>query len=119
MKKTSQLTPKILAFSEVPDYDINEIIWWALDMLSLGYETPSLLILAGLSIINNYFEKVKYFEKTCYELGYKLKTDEAGIISYSNFFIKQIAQENQVKENISKLYSFCQIKDYAESIYDF
>ena len=117
--KTSPLTPKVLAFQEVPDYDINEVIAWGLDILLLDYATPSLLILAGLSRDENYFEKVKYFKAACNELGLALKTGEAGIISYSSFFIEQIAKGRLVRANLATVYNFCQLKNYTESIYDF
>ena len=119
MKETSALTAKVLAYKEVPDFDMNEVIDWALDMLNLGYDTPNLLITSSLSEIDNYFEKAHYFEKACQELGFAPLVGETGIISYSSFFIKKIALDEQVRTNLAEVYAFCQTKDYADSIYDF
>lgn len=119
MDKISPLTAKVLAFSEVPDYNIDEVVDWAVEMLVLGYETPSLVILAGLNKSDNHFEKVKYLRKTCQEIGLDFKIGEAGIISYNTFFIKEIIRGNQVKNNLFEIYKFCQAKNYTDSILDF
>jgi len=119
--KTSPLTAKVLAHTEVPGYDMNEAIAWALDMLALGYDTPSLLTLAGLSNHEDYFEKSRYLDKTCQELGLALKVGEAGIISYCSFFVKEIAQNRQVRNNLRKINSFSREKDYTHTdlLYEF
>lgn len=119
MDKISPLTAKVLAFSEVPDYDIDEAVSWAVEMLVLGYETPNLLILASLSKSDNYFEKVKYLRKACQEISLDFKTGEEGVISYNSFFIKEIFAGNQVRSNLFEIYKFCQAKNYANSILDF
>ena len=46
---TSDLTSRILAYKELKDFNIDQAVDWAIEMLYLGYETPSILILAGIS----------------------------------------------------------------------
>jgi hypothetical protein len=115
----SALTDKVLAFSEVQGYDMDEVVDWAIDMLALGYETPNLLMLSSFTKPVNYLEITRYLEKACQELRLEFRIGEAGILSYSSFFIKQLAQGKQVKTNLSEIYKFYQEKDYAECIYDF
>jgi hypothetical protein len=113
------LTYKVVAFSEVPNFNMDECVDWAIEMISLGYESPSLFILAGLSKPTNYFETVEYLQATLDELHLKVKTGEDGVLSYSSYFIEQIAKGNKVKENLSAVYKFCQAKDYEKPIFDF
>jgi hypothetical protein len=119
MDKISRLTNKVVAFSEVPNFNMDECVDWAIEMISLGYDTPSLLILAGLSKPTNYFETVEYFKKTLNELHLKIKTGNEGVLSYSSYFIEQIALGYNVKENLTAVYKYCQLKNYEKTIYDF
>jgi hypothetical protein len=38
--RKSDLTSKMLAYRYLKDFDIDQSIDWAVEMLSLGYETP-------------------------------------------------------------------------------
>jgi len=115
----SDLTYKVVAFSEIPDFNTNECIDWAFEMVSLGYDTPSLLILAGLNKPSNYFQTIEYFNKTLAELKLKAKSGKEAILSYSIYLIKKIALGEEIKDNLAELYRFCSSKDYEDPIYDF
>lgn len=58
---TSDLTSKMLAYQYLKDFNIDQVIDWAIEMLQKGYETPSLLILAGISKPTNFFEAENTF----------------------------------------------------------
>ncbi len=118
-EKISILTKKVIAFSEIPDFNMDECIDWAIEMYSLGYDTPSLLKLASLDKPTNYFETVEYLKNALSELNLEIKTGEEGILSYSSYFIIQISQGIKVKENLRTVYLFCQEKDYEKLLYDF
>jgi hypothetical protein len=60
----SDLTYKVVAFAEIPDFNTDECVDWAFEMVALGYDTPSLLILAGLNRPSSYFQTIEYFNKT-------------------------------------------------------
>ena len=47
----------MLAYQHLKDFD--QSIDWTVEMLSIGYETSSLLILAGISKPTNFFEAEK------------------------------------------------------------
>jgi hypothetical protein len=98
---------------------VDDAVDWAVEMISLGHETPSLLILAGLSKPTNYFETVDYLKATLNELHLELKTSDEAVLSYSSYYIEQIAKGNNVRQNLARVYEFCQLKDYKKSIYDF
>lgn len=119
MDKISSLTYKVVAFSEVPDFNMDDAVDWAVEMISLGNEAFSLYILAGLSKPTNYFEAVEYLKEALDELHLKTKSGDDGVLSYSSYFIAEIAKGNNVKQNLARVYAFCQLKGYEKQIYDF
>ena len=44
-KVISELTYKIVAYTEIQEVDTNESIDWAIEMMELGFESPSLHML--------------------------------------------------------------------------
>lgn len=98
---------------------MDECLDWAVEMISLGYDSPSLYILASLSKPTNYFETIEYLKATFDELDLSFKRGVEGVVSYSSYFIEQISKGINVKENLKIVYKFCQEKDYEKPIYDF
>jgi hypothetical protein len=115
----SDLTYKVVAFAEIPDFNTDECVDWAFEMVALGYDTPSLLILAGLNRPSSYFQTIEYFNKTLAELKLRAKSGKEATLSYSIYLIKKIALGERIKEYLTELYHFCSSKDYEELIYDF
>ena len=54
----------MLAYQHLNDFNNDQTVDWALEMLTLGYDTPSLLILAGISKPTNFFEAERSFVNT-------------------------------------------------------
>lgn len=119
MLSISSLTYKVVAYQAVPNFIWDEAVDWALDMIELGFDTESLLILAGLTKPLNYFETVSYLNAAISELGLQFRSGDEGIISYSSFYVNQIAQSIRIRENLGKLSEFVPQVDYPSSIYDF
>ncbi len=115
----SDLTYKVVAFSEISHFNTDECIDWAFEMVSLGYETPSLLILAGLNKPSNYFQTLEYFNQALAELKIKNKSGKEAVLSYSIYLVKKIALDERKKEYLTELYHFCKAKDKEELTYDF
>lgn len=115
----SDLTYKIVAFSEIPNFNTDESVDWAIDMIKSGHETEHILILAGLTKPTNYFETIKYLKSALHECNLPEKTGEEGIVSYAFYYIKQIANCVDVKENLAKICQYCINTDYPKSIFDF
>lgn len=119
MEKISNLTYQMVAFTEVPHFNTDKCIDWSIEMLLLGYESPSLLTLAGLDKPTNFFETVDYLKSALEELHLKIKTGEEGVLSYASYYIEQIAKGINIKHNLAFVYSYASSKDYEKSIYDF
>jgi len=119
MPQLPDLTYQVVAYTEVPDFNTNICVDWAFEMIAAGYDTPSLLILAGLNKPTNYFQTIEYLNAALKELRLEVKTGDEGVVSYSSYFIKQMAKGEKVKENLKKVYKYCQSHDYESSIYDF
>jgi pyruvate/oxaloacetate carboxyltransferase len=117
--KISDLTKKIVAYNVIPDINMDEVVDWAIEMLQLGYETPHLLILSGLSNPINNFEAISYLKKTLQELHLEEKTGEAGAISLCSYYIQKIADGEHIRENLALLYRYQSTFDYDHLISDF
>ncbi len=122
----SELTHKIVAFTEIPDFDTDECVDWAGGMISLGFETDATLILASLTKPKNYFETIEYLEVALTELGFLKKIRQDGEFSYIFYLIMQIARANNVKRDLSTLYYYskergyeCKVKGDENDLFDF
>jgi len=116
---TSDLTNKMLAYQYLKEFNIDHAIDWALEMLSRGYETPSLVILAGISKPTNFFEAEKYLLASLNELGIVLPEKQDAIVRYCRTFIEKIAKSIHVKTNLKALYSTGLTFDHEKPIFDF
>lgn len=115
----SDLTYKVVAYSDLTDVNGDDCVDWAIEMLQLGQETPSLLILAGLTKPTNQFEIRDYLQRALSELELDEKTGDDATLSYSSYYITKIAKGEDVKRNLGMVYEFCQARDYEKIIYDF
>jgi hypothetical protein len=115
----TDLTYKIAAYKEITNFNTDECVDWAFELLEHNIETPSLLILASLSKPTNYFETISYLDKTLKELGLEPFHSEKAIIAYSYFYIKRISESTNVKNNLAMVCKFCIDHDYEKNVYDF
>ncbi len=117
--KISDLTYKVIAFSEISNFDTDECVDWATEMIFLGYDTPSLLILAGFNKPTNYFEVTHYLPTVLSSLHLTQKTGDEATLSYCSCYIKKIANSDNIRNNLTHVYKFCQDRKYEELVYDF
>ncbi len=110
----SDLTYKVVAFPDIQQIDPNETIDWAIEMMALGYESPTLYMLASFTKPTNYFEVINYVKDSVRELGLEMKTGDQATLSFASYYVQQIAKGKRVKENLAELYWFCQRRDYEE-----
>jgi hypothetical protein len=115
----SDLTYKVVAISDLTNVNTDDCVDWAIEMLQAGHETPSLLILAGLSKPTNHFETKEYLRKALSELKLDEKTGDSATLSYSSYYITKIANGENVKTNLGRVYEFCKARDYEKVIFDF
>ena len=115
----SDLTYKIVAYSDLTTVNGDDCVNWAIEMLQLGYDTPSLLILAGLTKPTNQFEVKDYLKQALNELELEEKTGDDATLSYSYYYIVKIAKGEDVKRNLKSVYEFCKARDYEKNINEF
>lgn len=118
-KPISALTYKIVAFEEIQQVDTNESIDWAFEMMQLGYESPTLFMLASFNKPTNYFEVIKYVKDTILELGLEMKSGDDAILSYASYYIHKISNAESVRDNLTELHQFCQAGDHGDLLFDF
>jgi hypothetical protein len=115
----SELTYKVVACSELTTLNGDDCVDWAIEMLQLGHDTPSLLILAGLTKPTNQFEVRDYLKRALIELELEEKTGDDATLSYSSYYITRISKGKDVKRNLGMVYEFCKARDYEKLIFDF
>jgi hypothetical protein len=115
----SELTYKVVTYSDLTTVNGDDCVDWAIEMLQLGHETPSLLILAGLTKPTNQFEVRDYLKRALSELKLSEKTADDATLSYSSYYITRIAAGQEVKRNLGMIYEFCLKRNYEKIIYDF
>lgn len=97
---------------------MDQAVDWASEMLGLGYETPSILILARISKPTNFFE-TKYVVNSLKELGIAVPEKHEAILGYCKYLIAQISRALLVKANLYELYKVANTIDRDDSIFDF
>jgi len=113
-KLISELTYKVIAFPAIKLVNNDEFIDWAIEMVELGYETRSLLILAGFSYPLDFFEAVPYIKSSIKELGLEPRTGENATISYASYYARKIARKDSIRKNLGELYDFYNLQ-YSET----
>ena len=115
----SDLTYKVVTYSDLTTVNGDDCVDWAIEMLQFGHETSSLLILAGLTKPTNQFGVRDYLKRTLSELKLDEKTGDDATLSYSSYYITKISRGEEVKRNLGIVYEFCLARNYEKIIYDF
>ncbi|MGI4833534.1 MAG: hypothetical protein ACRYFK_08750 [Janthinobacterium lividum] len=116
MPTLSPLTDKMLAFAEVPSFRYDEAVDWAVDMLMRGYDTPNLLILAGLSKPTNQWEALGYLRAAVRELGLSFEEGEAAMRRHLQYLVGRVAASH--RDALIELYREFTGTDYSASLQD-
>jgi hypothetical protein len=119
MTPICNLTYKIVAFSEVPCFNADECVDWAMEMISLGHESEHILILAGLTKPVNFFETTDYLRSALKELGLAPKAELDGKKCYCHYLVAQIARGIKVSENMSAIVEYCYLAEDECHVLDF
>lgn len=119
MLPISDLTYKVVAYQTISDFNTDEFVDWALEMMELGQVSENLFILAGLIKPTNFFEACAYLNKALTELGLRVKIGHDGIISYSYYYVRIIAKRINIKHNLEDLNTYVINCGYDKSIFDF
>jgi hypothetical protein len=107
MKPISELTYKVVAHAAFEEFEYDDCVDWAVEMLQLGYDTPALLLLAGITKPANPFEMPKYVDEALNETGLKKKSGDEAALSYCCYYIKKLLESNDVKYDLITLCRKC------------
>ena len=103
MNKYPELTYKMLGHTVVESFDYNDAIDWAIQMLQAGYETPSILLLAGTTKPTNYFDTESTLTSAFNELHIPMPIEEHAIIAYATYYALQLKAGKDIKQNLEVL----------------
>jgi hypothetical protein len=93
---------------------------WAVQMLEEGFETPSLIILAGQSAPFNQFEMHALTTKVFNELELDYSNLQLAVENYTRFLIDQtLIGEIESLKTLRILKNICSELDLEKSLYDF
>ncbi|MBS1511876.1 MAG: hypothetical protein JST86_13600 [Bacteroidetes bacterium] len=115
----TRLTNKILAYRELQNFNFDDCIDWAIEMIAAGKETPSILILAGLSKPAHSFETEQYLLAALKEWQLKIPERPEALFNYCGSLIEKIASGEAVKCNLSELYKTGHTELDDTTIFDF
>ena len=115
-----ELTYLLLAEKNLTYFNSQKYVDWAVNLLENGFESESLVILAGLDSYSTE-EKEKYFWESIKELGISIeKSDSESIDFYANFVAKQVI-ESKISPMIGlmKMLDIVRATDYSSKYIQF
>jgi hypothetical protein len=118
--KPIKSTAEILAFKAL-NRDIDDCwITWAIDMITAGFETEHLIILAGETRPFNQFELQALTSRALHELQLDYSDLDKTIKNYVCFLIEKVFEtESDVLETLSMLKDLSLELDHKDYLYDF
>jgi len=111
MNMYPDLTYKIVASPLLEDINMDDAVDWACEMLMSGYETPTLLILSGLTKPTNYFETSQYVKNTLKELHFRTLSQDESRIANMTYYLLKIVQQKDIKGWLYSLHEFLKSED--------
>ncbi|MBD1431582.1 hypothetical protein H8B06_01995 [Sphingobacterium sp. DN00404] len=100
-----EITLEILAERALSQFDSKKLVYWAISVLELGYESENLYILAGLDHEETE-ERKEYFWKSINDLKLDIeKTDEELIEKYA-----MVIARKAINKEIGIDYAFSQMR---------
>lgn len=113
-------TAEILAYKAL-NRSVNETwVNWAVDMMMAGFETESLVILAGIMPFYNQFELKVLTDKVFDELNLDYSDAHKAVKNCASFLIAQCLKgEKNYYSVLGTLKNLCIELDYDKDLYDF
>jgi len=115
-----EITYRLLGEKNVTYFDSRKYVDWAVTLLENGFESESLIILAGLDSYPTE-EKEKYFWKSIKELDIKTEKDDSELIDYYADFIAKQVVENKINPmvGLSKVLDVVRATEYSTKYIQF
>lgn len=111
---------KLLGMMVFDELDSKQFVNWAVNSISNGYESESLLILAGLDVSDTE-ERKEYFRSSLKELNIELKEEKFEILEDLAKHVSKSVLDNQLssKSGLIKMLFICGESKYDNSFVDF
>jgi len=117
---TQEITYRLLAEKNLTYFDSQKYVDWAVVLLENGFESESLIILAGLDSYPTE-EKEKYFWESIRELDIKIEKNDSELIDYyTDFIAKQVIEDKlNPMVGLSKMLDIVRTTDYSSQYIQF
>ncbi len=111
---------KLLGMMVFDELDSKQFVNWAVNSISNGYESESLLILAGLDVSDTE-ERKEYFRSSLKELNIELKEEKFEILEDLAKHVSKSVLDNQLSSmsGLIKMLFICGESKYNNSFADF
>ena len=113
-------TYKILGQRLLDEFDSKKLVEWAVNAMKLGYDSKSLIILAGLDYESTE-EREEFFWKSVEELNLNIKREASELINdYAKYVANAVVNmQLSPKIGLSKMYGICRSTDYDSKYIQF
>jgi hypothetical protein len=113
-------TYKILGQRLLDEFDSIKMVEWAVDAIKMGYDSESLIILAGLDFESTE-ERENYFWKSVKELNLNIKREESELINDYAKYVANAVLNNQLsaKSGLAKMMIICRSTEYDSKYIQF
>jgi RNase P subunit RPR2 len=115
-----EITYRLLAEKNLTYFDSQKYVDWAVVLLENGFDSESLIILAGLDSYPTE-EKEKYFWESIRELNIKIEKNDSELIEhYANFIVNQVIEDRvNPMVGLSKMLDVVRATDYSSKYIQF
>lgn len=114
-----QYTKHLQWHRAIPDFDYDQVIDWAMDLLSKGIESEHILILASFSKPVMKSDIQPYVYGALQELGLEEKYANYSVKANVQYHLEQILQGNNVRKNLSAIYNLFSFDEDELNLYSF
>jgi hypothetical protein len=111
---------RILGQRLLDEFNSIKLVEWAVNAMKMGYDSESLVILAGLDYESTE-EREEYFWKSIKELNLDIQTEESELISYyANYVACEVLNRSiSPLSGLKKMNALCQTTEYDSKYIQF
>lgn len=113
-------TNKVLGQRLLDEFDSKKLVEWAVTAMQIGYDSESLVILAGLDYESTE-EREEYFWKSIEELNLDIKREEPALINDYAIYVANAVLKGLIspKSGLKKMNDICRATEYDSKYIQF